>query len=152
MFNLSSLKPNPGARKKAKRLGIGEGSGNGKTSGKGQKGQTSRSGFGLSSGFEGGQMPLHRRLPKVGFTSRKKVTGVNVFCLISTDTLVDLDLNGKVTTETLFLSGLVKKTTSQVKILCGEKDLQKSIELEVSAISKSAREKIEKAGGSITLL
>jgi large subunit ribosomal protein L15 len=150
--NLSMLAPRPGARKKRKRLGIGEGSGNGKTCGKGQKGQTSRSGFGLSAGFEGGQMPIHRRLPKVGFTSRKKILGVNDFQVINLSTLQQLIDQGvsELTLQTLRDFGLARAKT-RVKILGGI-ELKKKLTVEAHAVSASAKAAIEAAGGEVRLL
>ncbi len=149
--NLSVLAPAPGSRKKRKRLGIGEGSGNGKTSGKGQKGQTSRSGFGLQRGFEGGQMPLHRRIPKVGFTSQKRVRGVNVYTGVSLDRIAKAGLAGDVTIDTLVEKGILRTKKERVKILGGTA-LQIAINIEAHAVSASARTAIEAAGGQIRLV
>jgi large subunit ribosomal protein L15 len=151
---LSNLAPNKGARKRRKRLGIGEGSGNGKTCGKGQKGQTSRSGFGLPRGFEGGQMPIYRRLPKFGFTSRKKVLGVNIFSCISlkrVEELAKADGKTSVTVEDMRNAGMVKGK-QQVKILGGEGYAGTGIAVQAHAFSKSAREALEKHGGSVLLV
>jgi len=152
-LGLSKLAPRPGARKVRKRLGIGEGSGNGKTSGKGQKGQTSRSGFGLPGGFEGGQMPLYRRLPKVGFTSRKRVLGVNEFQVIGLDALQRLQEageKGELTLEVLRKSGLAR-AKRRVKILGGA-ELKQKVVVEAHAVSASARQAIEKAGGEVRIV
>ena len=151
-FNLSGLAPRPGARKVRKRLGIGEGSGNGKTCGKGQKGQTSRSGFGLGAGFEGGQMPIYRRLPKVGFTSRKRVMGVNQFQVIGLDDLVrlvDSGVKGDLNLAALRESGLAR-SKSKVKILGGA-ELKQKLVVEAHAVSASARAAIEAAGGEVRI-
>ena len=152
-LDLSALAPRPGSRKVRKRLGIGEGSGNGKTCGKGQKGQTSRSGFGLPAGFEGGQMPLHRRLPKVGFTSRKKVSGVNDYQVISVDVLqklVDSGVKGELTLKVMREAGIVR-AKRRIKILGGA-DVSKKLVVEAHAVSASAKTAIEKAGGEIRLV
>ncbi len=140
---LSRLKPPKGSRKSVKRVGRGPGSGLGKTSGRGQKGQKSRSGAGVGRGFEGGQMPVQRRLPKRGFTNpfRKELTVVNVGRLDIFDdgAVVDVAL--------LVSSGLVKSVGDGVKIL-GVGELSKKLTIRTHAISKSALEKIEKAGGT----
>ena len=152
-LNLSGLAPRPRSRKVRKRLGIGEGSGNGKTCGKGQKGQTSRSGFGLGAGFEGGQMPLHRRLPKVGFTSRKRVLGVNDFQAIGLDTLVRLvekGVKGDLTLEVLRKEG-ISRARQPLKILGGA-ELKHKLVVEANAVSASARAAIEAAGGEVRIV
>ncbi len=152
-LNLSGLAPRPNSRKVRKRLGIGEGSGNGKTCGKGQKGQTSRSGFGLPAGFEGGQMPLHRRLPKVGFTSRKRVLGENDFQVIGLDALVrlvDSGVKGDLTLEALRKAG-VARARRKLKILGGAALKQKLV-VETHAISASAKAAIEAAGGEVRIV
>jgi len=145
-MNLHNLKPRPGAKHRVKRLGCGESSGLGKTSGRGHKGQKSRSGGGVRPGFEGGQMPLHRRLPKRGFNNirfQDKIAVVNVS-----------DLNGRfedgatVNMESLKEVRLVKGTYDAVKIL-GDGDISKKLTVEGCKVSASAKEKIEKAGGSI---
>ncbi len=150
-LDLSSLSPASGSRKKRKRVGVGEGSGNGKTCGKGHKGQKSRSGARIPAGFEGGQMPLHRRLPKVGFTSRKRLRGVNVFSLVSTAALEATSASGELTLDVLKESGLIPSQKRKVKILGGT-ELSKAIVVEAHAVSKSAREAIEKAGGSVRIV
>ncbi|MCB0323479.1 MAG: 50S ribosomal protein L15 [Bdellovibrionales bacterium] len=150
-MTLSSLAPNKGARKRRKRLGKGEGSGNGKTCGRGQKGQKSRTGAPIPAGFEGGQMPLHRRLPKRGFTSRKRVKGENVFSTISIDSLQNLDFSGEVTLEQLRERGLIRSRAAKVKILGGGA-LEKKLVVEAHAASKSARAAIEAAGGAVRLV
>ena len=151
--NLSVLAPRPGARKVRKRLGIGEGSGNGKTCGKGQKGQTSRSGFRLGAGFEGGQMPIHRRLPKVGFTSRKKTLGINDFQVISVDALqkyVEQGATGELSLAAMREAGLVRKS-SRLKILGGG-SVSKKLVVEAHAVSASAKAAIEGAGGEVKIV
>jgi len=146
-MNLHSLKPNRGAKHRVKRLGCGESSGLGKTSGRGHKGQKSRSGGGVRPGFEGGQMPLHRRLPKRGFNNTRfqdKIAVVNVASLNAR--FEDGDM---VNMETLKAARLVKGTYDAVKVL-GNGDLAKKLTVEGCKVSASAKEKIEKAGGSIT--
>jgi large subunit ribosomal protein L15 len=145
-MNLHNLKPRPGAKHRVKRLGCGESSGLGKTSGRGHKGQKSRSGGGVRPGFEGGQMPLHRRLPKRGFNNARfqdKIAVVNVASL--NERFEDGDT---VNTETLKAARLVKGTYDGIKIL-GNGDLAKKLTVEGCKVSATAREKIEKAGGSV---
>ncbi len=149
--SLSTLSPNQGARKRRKRLGIGEGSGRGKTCGKGHKGQKCRSGGSIPAGFEGGQMPLHRRLPKIGFTSRKKVRGENIFSLVKLETLEALDVKGDITLDVLKEHGLVRAKGRKVKILAGG-EIKKKLVVEAHAASKSARAALEAAGGEIRII
>ena len=145
-MNLHNYSPNPGAKKRVKRLGSGESSGLGKTSGKGHKGQKARSGSGTRVGFEGGQMPLHRRLPKRGFNNHDFR---DVFGVVNVG-----DLDGRFETgavineESLRESGLLNGRCDKVKLL-GDGEVEKSFTIEVDKVSASAREKIEKAGGSI---
>ena len=144
---LATLAPNAGSRKRRKRVGAGEGSGNGKTCGRGQKGQKSRSGGSVPRGFEGGQMPLQRRLPKIGFTSRKKVLGINVYRPISLEQLSNLEAtDGVINLETFAANGYIRGRKGKVKVLGGG-ELKSKISVEAHAFSKSAREAIEKAGG-----
>ena len=147
MMRLHNLRPRPGSRHRTKRLGCGESSGHGKTSGKGSKGQKARSGGSIRLGFEGGQMPLIRRLPKRGFNNaafHKHYAVVNVS-----------DLNafkaGTVVNEQLLReSNLVRGHFAGIKIL-GEGELKHDLEVQADKISATAREKIEKAGGTVTL-
>ena len=140
---LSRLSPPQGSRKGRKRVGRGPGSGLGKTSGRGQKGQKSRSGGRVGRGFEGGQMPVQRRLPKRGFKNpfRKHLTTVNISVLEAFDdgTVVDLQL--------LLDKGLVKKAQDGLKVLA-DGELTKKLTVKAIGASKSAIEKIEKAGGT----
>lgn len=143
-MKLNELSPEKGSRSARKRVGRGVASGTGKTAGRGTKGHKSRSGGGVRPGFEGGQMPLHRRLPKRGFTNifRKSVTTVN---------LRDLDRleSGSVVDKTaLIKAGLVKKDTDIVKLL-GHGKLEGSFTIQLDKVSKGAREKVLAAGGSI---
>lgn len=144
MAELHDLSPTPGSHRDRKRLGRGEGSGTGKTAGRGQKGQKARSGGSIPPGFEGGQMPLHRRLPKRGFHNRNRVEYqvVNV---------ADLDrVDGDVTPESLADAGLVGSRRRPVKIL-GQGDIEGARTVTAHAFSASAREKIEAAGGTATV-
>ena len=145
-MHLNTLSPAPGSTKAAKRVGRGIGSGSGKTSGSGHKGQKSRSGGGVRPGFEGGQMPLHRRLPKRGFNNTRfqdKIAVVNVSSL--SERFEDGDT---INMETLKAARLVKGTYDAVKIL-GNGDLAKKLTVEGCKVSATAKEKIEKAGGSV---
>ena len=147
MMRLHNLRPRPGSRHRVKRLGCGESSGHGKTSGKGNKGQKARSGGSIRLGFEGGQMPLIRRLPKRGFNNaafHKHYAVLNVRDLnaFEAGTVVDEKL--------LRESNLVRGHFAGVKIL-GEGELKHDLKVQVDKISTIAREKIEKAGGTVTL-
>lgn len=153
-LNLSSLAPRPGARHRRKRVGIGEGSGNGKTCGKGQKGQRSRSGFSLPAGFEGGQMPIHRRLPKRGFTSRKKTLGVNRYLTLSVADAAAFAAeigSAEVTLDALRAAGIVR-AKGPVKLLAGGEELKAKLTVQVHAASAAARAAVEKAGGSVQIV
>lgn len=145
-MKLHDIKPNPGAKHRRKRLGCGESSGLGKTSGKGHKGQKSRSGGGVRPGFEGGQMPLHRRLPKKGFNNTQfqdKVAIVNV-CQLNERFEDGAEVNEK----SLRDVGLVSGPCDIIKVL-GNGDLERKLTVSVDAVSASAKDKIEKAGGSV---
>jgi len=133
--------------KKLKRVGRGIGSGRGKTSTRGHKGQKARSGGGTRPGFEGGQMPLYRRLPKRGFTNifKKK------FALVKIDDLNVFDANTKVTPELLLEKGIIKKAEDGVKIL-GDGELKIKIDVAAHAFSETAKEKIESAGGKAEVI
>ncbi len=139
-MKLHDLSPAKGSRKSPKRIGRGPGSGTGKTAGRGHKGQKSRSGYSRRLGFEGGQMPLIRRVPKRGFTNifRKEIAVVNLRDLA--------DFEGEVTPESLAERGLVRRGLP-VKIL-GDGELSAALEVKAHHFSKSARSKIEAAGGS----
>ncbi len=145
-MNLHSYSPNPGAKRGIKRLGCGESSGHGKTSCKGNKGQKARSGSGTRVGFEGGQMPLHRRLPKRGFNNydfRDKVGNANVGDLDN-----HFEAGAVINEESLRAAGLLNGRCDFVKLL-GDGEVEKAFTIEVDKVSASAREKIEKAGGTI---
>ncbi len=145
MLTLSNLSPHPGSRKPRKRLGRGPGTGHGKTSGRGHKGFKARSGSGVKPGFEGGQMPLQRRVPKRGFTNpfRKSYAVVNVEELnrFEAGTVVDRAL--------LVASGLVSANDELIKIL-GNGELSTALTVAVDKVSGAARGKIEAAGGKLS--
>lgn len=146
-MKLHELSPVPGSNKKAFRVGRGAGSGNGKTAGKGHKGQNARSGGGVRPGFEGGQMPLMRRIPKRGF--------VNIFATkYATINVGDLNRfeDGAVVDEkALVEAGMIKKTLDGIKVL-GNGELTKKLTVNVAAFSKSAKQKIEEAGGKAEVI
>lgn len=149
-MKLNELRPNEGGGSKSrKRLGRGIGSGLGKTSGKGHKGQNARSGGGVRPGFEGGQMPLFRRLPKRGFTN----IFAKDFATINIEQLNRFDENTVITPELLIQEGLVKKnkTNNGIKIL-GNGDLTVKITVQAHKFSKTATEKIEAAGGKVEVI
>ncbi|MGB5750973.1 MAG: 50S ribosomal protein L15 [Desulfobacterales bacterium] len=141
-MKLNELSPPQGSRRAPRRLGRGVGSGRGKTAGRGTKGFNSRSGGGVRPGYEGGQMPLHRRLPKRGFANifRKKIAVINV------RDLNKFDKDSVVDEAALIAAGLVKGKNDGIKLL-GHGEIKHSLEVKVNRISKSAREKIEAAGG-----
>lgn len=141
-MKLHELSPAPGSVKKAFRKGRGSGSGNGKTAGKGHKGQKARSGA-PRPGFEGGQMPLYRRIPKRGFTNRNRLEIV----AINVSVLERFDNGAEVTVDTLIESGIVKNPKDGVKIL-GNGELTKKLTVKANAFSASAKEKIEAVGGT----
>src|SRR3982751_6797703 len=145
-ISLNSLKPAKGSTHKKKRVGRGPGSGLGKTAGRGEKGQKSRSGYSSKIGFEGGQMPLHRRLPKRGFTNIFKKECIEV-SLSSLDQHFAAD--DEVTPELLHERGLIKKAKRDVVVL-GTGEISKALTVSAHRFTKSAREKIERAGGSVT--
>ena len=146
-MNLHEMKYNEGARKVSKRLGRGQGSGWGKTSGKGHKGQNARSGGGVAIGFEGGQTPLYKRIPKRGFNNinRKEYAVVNL------DILNRFEEGVEVTPELLAETGLVKKQLDGIKVL-GNGSLEKKLNVKCHKISKSAKDAIEKAGGKVEVI
>lgn len=146
-MKLHELKPAEGSRKERNRVGRGTGSGNGKTAGRGTKGQNSRSGGGVRPGFEGGQNPLFRRLPKRGFTNinRKEYTVVNL------DTLNRFEEGTEITPALLIETGVVSKERSGIKIL-GNGTLEKKLSVTAHKFSASAKEAIENAGGSTEVI
>jgi len=141
-MKLHELSPSEGSKQKAFRVGRGHASGNGKTSGKGHKGQNARSGGGVRPGFEGGQMPIYRRLPKRGFTNifAKQYVSVNV------EALNKLENGTEVTAELLKETGIISKICDGIVIL-GRGELNKSLTVKAKRFSKSAEEKITAAGG-----
>ena len=147
MMGLHNLRPRPGSRHRVKRLGCGESSGHGKTSGKGHKGQKARSGGSIRLGFEGGQMPLIRRLPKRGFNN---AAFHKHYAIVNLDDLSDFKAGTTVNEQLLRKSKLVRGHFAGIKIL-GDGELKHGVNVEVDKVSGSAREKIEKAGGTITL-
>lgn len=147
MLSINTLKPAPGANRKNKRVGRGMGSGHGKTSTRGYKGQLSRSGSSMRPGFEGGQMPLYRRLPKRGFNNifRKE------YAVINLEKLAEFEAGATVDPEVLKSLGLVKKLGDGVKVL-GDGELNQALRVRAHKFSKSAVEKIQKAGGTIEVI
>lgn len=141
-MKLNQLTAVPGATKEAKRIGRGHGSGNGKTAGKGHKGQKARAGHGMRPGFEGGQMPLQRRIPKRGFNNifAKEVVSVNVGSLNCFEDGAQVDL------EALMSAGILKKAGDSLKILAGG-EISKKLTVKADAFSEAAKAKIEAAGG-----
>ena len=147
-MKLHELSPAAGSTKERKRIGRGAGSGQGKTAGKGHKGQKARAGRGMRPGFEGGQMPLQRRIPKRGFNNifRTEMAIVNVAALEA-----NYDAGEVVTIDSLIEKGLVKKVLDGVKVL-GYGELSKALTVQANAISESAKQKIEAAGGKIEVI
>jgi len=146
-MKIQDLSPAIGSRKKRKRVGRGPGSGHGKTACRGDKGQKARSGGGVPPGFEGGQMPIQRRLPKRGFTNPFK----KKYELINLKDLNVFESNTKIDVEFLTIHGLVKNVKDGIKLL-GEGEISKPLVLKVNKASKSAILKIEAAGGSIEII
>jgi large subunit ribosomal protein L15 len=147
-LNLSDLVPNEGSNKKRKRVGRGTGSGHGKTSGRGTKGQKSRSGPGVRLGFEGGQLPIQKRMPyKRGFTNIYKTQ----WEVVNLGTLQEFGVTGEVTPETLYERGMIRGLEFPIKILANG-ELTSKLTISAHAVSASAKEQIEAAGGSVTLL
>ena len=147
-MKIYDLVPAPGSVKEPKRKGRGAGSGHGKTAGKGHKGQNARSGGGVRPGFEGGQMPLQRRLPKRGFRNypfRKEYQIVNV------DFLNEFEDGTVVTAEELLSKGFISDLNTAVKIL-GDGELEKKLTVKANKFSESAKQKIEAAGGKVEVL
>jgi large subunit ribosomal protein L15 len=145
-MKLHELMPSKGSRKKRRRIGRGEGSGSGESAGRGTKGQNSRSGGGVPLGFEGGQMPLQRRIPKRGFTNIFK----KHYAIINIRDLGNFQSGDIVDSNALIKVGLTKKAGA-VKLL-GEGDISYPLEIRVNKVSQAAREKIETAGGKIEIV
>ena len=146
-MNLHELSPAIGSKEVAKRIGRGHGSGQGKTAGKGHKGQKARSGGGVRPGFEGGQMPLHRRIPKRGFNNifAKKIVAINVAALNAFEDGAQVDA------QELINAGIIKKEYDGIKILSNGK-LTKKLNVKANAFSESARQKIEEVGGKAEVI
>ncbi|MDX6614203.1 MAG: large subunit ribosomal protein [Blastocatellia bacterium] len=147
-ISLNGLHPAKGSTHKKKRVGRGPGSGLGKTAGRGEKGQKSRSGYSSKIGFEGGQMPLHRRLPKRGFTNIFKKEWIEV-SLAALERHFQAD--EEITPELLHERGIIKKARRDVVVL-GTGDISKALRVSAHRFTKSAREKIEKAGGAANVI
>ena len=144
---LNELKPVEGARHSKKRLGRGTGSGLGKTSGKGHKGQKARTSGGVRPGFEGGQLPLFQRLPKIGFNSHSH----KFYAIVNIEKLNCFEDGAVVDAESLIAAGLIKEVLDGVKVL-GQGELNKKLTVKVNKISKSAQAAIEAAGGSVEVI
>jgi len=145
--HIGTLRPPRGARKRPKRIGQGMGSGHGKTATRGSKGQRSRTGARMRPGFEGGQMPLHRRLPKRGFTNIFK----KHFALVNLRDLKDFTSEETITPELLIQRGYLKELNDGLKVL-GDGELKVALKIAAHRFSKSAREKIQKAGGTAEVI
>lgn len=143
-MNLHEMKYNDGARRDVKRLGRGPASGQGKTSGKGHKGQNARSGGGVAIGFEGGQTPFYKRMPKRGFTNFTRLE----YAIVNLDALEKFEDGAVVTAEVLKEGGIVKKEYNGVKVL-GNGTLTKKLTVKCDKVSASAKAAIEKAGGTV---
>ena len=146
-MKLHELSPAPGSVKDVKRIGRGHGSGNGKTAGKGHKGQKARAGRGIRAGFEGGQMPLHRRIPKRGFNN----IFATPYVAINVAVLNRFEDGAVVNTEALLNAGIINKAPYGVKIL-GNGNIEKKLTVQVAAYSESAKAKIEAAGGQAEVI
>jgi len=146
-MKINELSPAEGSRKKRKRVGRGPGSGHGKTCCRGHKGQRSRSGGGVRPGFEGGQMPLHRRLPKRGFTNifRKEYNILNV------EDLNRFEPDALLVAEAFKQAGLIKKIMDGIKLL-GAGEITRPVVVRIQKVSKTAKEKVEAAGGKVELI
>ncbi len=151
-MRLNELKDNPGSARTRKRVGRGIGSGKGKTAGRGVKGQKARSGVAIN-GFEGGQMPIHMRLPKRGFNNplRKSYAETNLGKLQEAVEAGKLDAGAPVTAEAMMAAGLIRRKRDGVRVL-GQGNLRAALRLEVAGISESARKAVEEAGGSVIIL
>ncbi len=144
MLSLSNLSPNPASRKQKKRLGRGHGSGHGKTAGRGHKGANARSGRGVRMGFEGGQMPLQRRLPKRGFNNIFK----KQYALVSLSDLDTFESGASVDRAALLAAGLIDKNAALIKVLANG-EITKAVTVTVDKVSGAAQEKIVAAGGKV---
>ncbi len=147
-MRLDQLRPAPGAKRGPKRVGRGPGSGHGKTSGKGHKGQKARAGGGKGAGFEGGQMPFFRRVPKRGFTPRER----RVYAVVNLNALGSFAAGSVVDPDGLAEAGLIKKAERGLVKLLGDGELARALTVKVHAVSQSAKQKIEAAGGAVEVL
>ena len=148
-MRLEDLAPAAGAKKRRKRVGRGIGSGHGKTSTKGSKGHKARSGGGKTNGFEGGQMPLYRRIPKRGFLPPG---GKTEYAIVNLKSLVALGEDSVVDPDALVAAGLIKRSARELVKLLGEGDVERAFTVKLHAVSASARAKIEARGGRVELL
>jgi len=149
MAGINTLRPDPGSTHKTKRIGRGPGSGHGKTAGRGNKGMWSRSGSSQKRGFEGGQMPLHRRLPKRGFTNavfKKEYSTINV------SDLAQFEKGSKVGPEQLLEAGKIRKLRTNGLRVLGDGQIDRALHVSAHYFTESAREKITKAGGTVEVL
>ena len=146
-MKLHELKPAEGSTAPAWRKGRGPGSGNGKTAGKGHKGQNARSGGGVRPGFEGGQIPLYRKLPKRGFTNKFATT----YAIVNLDQLNGFEDNAVVSLETLVEAGIIRRELCGLKVL-GRGEITKKLTVQAKVFSASAKEKIEAAGGKTEVI
>ena len=148
-MRIDTLQPAEGSRQSAKRLGRGIGSGLGKTSGKGHKGQWARSGGGVRPGFEGGQMPLTRRLPKRGFNNHFK----KIYAIVNVNVLNNFEAGAVVDFETLYCEGLIKEVKNAIGLkVLGTGELKVALTVKANKFSAQAKEAIEKAGGTVELV
>ena len=147
-MRLDQLHPAPGAKKGPKRVGRGPGSGHGKTAGKGHKGQKARAGGGKGAGFEGGQMPFFRRVPKRGFTPRER----RVYAVVNLGSLEPFAAGSVVDPDRLVEAGLIKKAERGSVKLLGDGELARGLTVKVHAVSASAKRKVEAAGGTVEVL
>jgi len=146
-MKLETLSPAAGSNRECKRIGRGHGSGNGKTAGKGHKGQKARAGHGMRPGFEGGQMPLQRRIPKRGFNNIFRTE----YAVVNVQDLNVFENGAVIDADALVAAGIIKKKLDGVKIL-GNGELQRKLTVKAAAFSKSAAEKIEAAGGKAEVM
>ncbi|MCW5199241.1 50S ribosomal protein L15 [Desulfobulbus sp. F1] len=145
MLKLNNLSPTEGSRRQKKRIGRGQGTGHGKTAGKGHKGAKARTGYSMKAGFEGGQMPLHRRLPKVGFTNKFK----KEYLIVTLSDLDRFEAGAVVNREALLAAGLLSDKDSRLIKVLANGEISRSVTVEADKVSQGAREKILAAGGSV---
>jgi len=145
MLKLNNLSPTEGSRKQRKRIGRGQGTGHGKTAGKGHKGAKARTGYSMKSGFEGGQMPLHRRLPKVGFTNQFK----KEYLIITLSDLDRFEAGAVVNREALLAVGMLGGKDSRLIKVLANGEISKAVTVEADKVSQGAKEKILAAGGAV---